>query len=230
MKIKNYIFVASIVFILFIILILSYSLPNIKILGVIKDVSITLTLSISIAFNMKLNFSYRKYETNIREMIIQNQHNYFGKEEDARAKLLLDNDNKIILKLIDAYKHIELYFKQYDFTTPHPGALFDDIMNMCNNEFKDSTFRFSDKALNDLLVKLIGSTDDFVHYMIVNVFSQNDRLFVTRYWDKRKEGYPESGLKELKAIDEKMYNLVKKCIDDYVKIINVYYEKYTPHR
>jgi len=230
MKTKNYILIGSIVFVLFVILILSYSLPNIKILSVIKDASITLTLSVSIAFNIKLNISYRKYETNIREMIIQNQHYYFGNEEDARAKLLLDNDNKIILKLIDAYKHIELYFKQYDFTTPHPGTLFDDIMNMCNDEFKDSTFRFSDKGLNDLLEKLISSTEDFVHYMVGNVFPQNDRLFVTKYWDKRKEGYAESELNELKAIDEKMYSLVKKCIDDYVKIINVYYEKYTPHR
>jgi hypothetical protein len=228
MKPKNYFLIGGTIVLLFALVILSNSLPNLTILNYIKDISIALTLSVSIAFNIKLNISYKKYETNIKEMIIQNQNNYFGNDKDARSKLLLDNDNLIISKLIDAYKHIELYFKQYDFSTPQPSALFDNVMNMCNGDFKDSTFRFSDSELDSLLKKLIASSEAFVYFMLDNIFSHNDRLLVTKYWDKRKEGYPDNELKELKAIDEKMYTLVEECINDYVNIIDLYYKKYTP--
>jgi hypothetical protein len=203
--------------------ILSVSFPNLKVISVIKDFSLALTITVSIAFNIKLDVSYKKYETNIKEMIIQNQNNYYGDEQNARSMFLLDNDNSIIKKLIDSYKHIELYFKQYDFSTPHPGNLFDNIMNMCNHEFKDSTFRFSDNELDTLLRKIITSTEEFVHYMVANVFPLNDRLFVTKYWDKRKEGFTDNELKEFKDIDDKMYDLLTECVKDYRLILQKVY-------
>lgn len=228
-KTKNYLFLISVFIFLIIMAIFSVSFPNLKVISVIKDYSLALTITVSIAFNIKLDVSYKKYETNIKEMIIQNQNNYYGDEQNARSMFLLDNDNSIIKKLIDSYKHIELYFKQYDFSTPHPGNLFDNIMNMCNHEFKDSTFRFSDNELDTLLRKIITSTEEFVHYMVANVFPLNDRLFVTKYWDKRKEGFTDNELKEFKDIDDKMYDLLTECVKDYVRIIDLYYKKYTPH-
>lgn len=229
MNLKNYLFIVSIFLVLLVLIILTYIMPDKIAIKVIKDVAITATLTFSFSFSFKLHVSYKKYETDIKAMIIQNQNIYLGEKQDARTSFLLDKDNAIIQQLINTYRQIEWYFKDYDFTSPHHGDLFTELMNLCDGEYKDSTYRFSDSELNELLEQLKNISIDFVGFMSANVYPNANNMFVTKYWDKRREGYKDEDLKDLISIDEKLYKKVKEMIKVYKNIIDMFYEKYTPH-
>lgn len=227
MKPRNYLLIVLIFLVLVVLVVLTYAVPGKIFIKVIKDVAITTTLTVSVSLSFKLHISYKKYETDIKSIIIQNQNIYLSDKNDARTNFLLDKDNVIIQELIDAFRPLEWHFKNYDFSSPHRGELFTNLMNLCSGEFDDSTYRFSDSELNEVLEMLKKLSNEFIFFMSMNIFPKANNLFVTKYCDKRKEGYCEADIKVYKQIDDEMYKLVKELIEVYKKIIDMFYEKYT---
>ena len=171
MKVKTKMTISiTLICFLMILIILSYFFPEILMMNVIKDITMTAIISILFKMNFNLKFQFEKYDVNIKEIKIQESTIYYEKEKNGKLDLFVKKDEEVMNKIINVYRPIEIYFKNGDFSTPHKGKLFDDLYYMRNYDFKDSSFKFTNKKINQKLENLKEKTYEFLSFYGGNVY------------------------------------------------------------
>lgn len=193
-----------------------------QIVILIKDIALAGTVSLSLVKTINISFVFNKYQTIIKEDQIRN--------------MIVDNQNESI-KLIDkqtfemvrnTYSPLASLFSHRDFSLAFPNDLFSELFILVDHEINRPEFRFSNSVVNSKFQDLINASIKFVEYLMDHTYDYGVGLKVTKRKLLINQGESRDVFESFMAEEEKLNKLMSVVLDEYRKLIDLFYKEYSP--